>query len=77
MDPGRNQDLRNLMRSADRNRDTTTPVRSTISAATPANDLDLKELVSLIGDIDMTRTVIKERPHMQQDQRSEVIGLAS
>ena len=62
--------MRNLLRSADRTREATTPMQNR-----PAPDQELRDLASLIGslDIDLTKTVTKERPkHVAADTRSEV-----
>jgi hypothetical protein len=70
------EELRNLLRSADRTREATTPVQSRYAAP----DQDLKDLASLIGslDIDLTKTVTKERPSRGDggDHRAEVSDLA-
>jgi hypothetical protein len=55
-----------MLRSADRTRDATaTGAQSRVPIA--AHDQDLKDLASLIGslDIDLTKTVTKERPRAQ------------
>lgn len=74
MDHGSGEELRNFMRSADRNRDTTTPLRP---KPTASGDQDLQDLASLIGSlgIDMTKTTTKDRAKQSVDQadlRSEV-----
>ena len=66
------EELRNIMRTADRNKDSATPLRAKHSAS---SDKDVLDLASLIGslDIDLNRSIMKDaKPLLSYDQRSEV-----